>query len=84
MNLTYVKRLTEDLKVCGLSMGDVLHVLKRGFVLEEPERSTRRGFFKYQIEATTPNSEGRTITLVVIPDGSCELNIKRLLWRDEK
>jgi hypothetical protein len=64
-------------------MGDVLHVLKRGFVLDEPEASTRRGYFKYQIEATTPNSDGRTIILVVIPDGSCELNIKRLLWRDE-
>jgi hypothetical protein len=58
-------------------------VLKLGFVLEEPQPATRPGFFKYVIEATTPNSEGRTVAVVVIPDGACDLKMITVMWKDE-
>lgn len=66
-----------------LTMGDVLHVLKRGFVFEAPREATRPGFFRYLIEATTPNSAGRTVGVVTIPDGRCELKLITVMWRDE-
>ena len=65
-------------------MGDVLYVLKNGFVLDEPRRATRPGFFKYLVESTTPNSEGRTVGIVVIPDDvACALKIITVMWRHE-
>lgn len=83
-NLTFALHVKERLRERGLVMGDLLHVLKRGFVLEEPQPATRAGFFKYRIEATTPNSEGRTVVVVVIPDGRDELKLITIMWKDEK
>jgi len=34
----------------GLIMGDILHVLKNGFVYEKAQESTRSGCYKYKIE----------------------------------
>lgn len=82
LNLTFVSRFKGRLRERGLIMGDALHVLRRGFVLEEPQPATR-GFFKYLIEGTTPNSEGRTVRVVVIPDGNCMLKLITVKWRDE-
>lgn len=67
----------------GLIMGDVLHLLKGGFVYDEPEAATR-GHFKYRVEGTTPNSDGRTVRVVVIPSGDCHIKIVTVMWRDEK
>ena len=43
-----------------LLVGDLMHLLKRGFVYAEPEAATR-GYWKYKVEGTTPNSDGRTV-----------------------
>ena len=64
-------------------MADLLHLLKSGFVHDEPEPATRE-HFKYRIEGTTPNSDGRTLRAVVIPSGDCELKIVTVMWRDER
>ncbi|QYF86060.1 hypothetical protein KY493_09350 [Brevundimonas sp. PAMC22021] len=69
--------------VRDLLMSDVLHVIKRGFVLDPPRPSSRDGLYKYLIEATTPNSEGRKVGVVVIPDGGCEMKLITVMWRDE-
>ena len=63
-------------------MGDVKHVLRRGFVYGEPREATRAGFFKYLIGATTPNSDGRTVGVVVIPDKRA-MKLVTVMWRDE-
>ena len=67
-----------------LIMGDVLHVLKYGFVHDEPEEATRPGTWKYRIECVTPNSGGRTVRLVVIPFASCEIKLVTVMWADER
>jgi hypothetical protein len=59
-------------------------LLKTGFVYEEPEPSTREGHYKYQIEGSTPNSEGRMVRAVVIPDGNCAIKIVTVMWKDER
>jgi hypothetical protein len=66
-----------------LIIGDVLHLLKWGFVYEDPEAATR-GHFKYRVEGTTPNSDGRTVRVIVIPSGDCHLKIVTVMWRDER
>lgn len=67
-----------------LIVADALHVLKYGFVLDEPEPSDVEGYFKYSIEAKTPNSDGRVVRLIVVPDGACELKIITIMWKDEQ
>ena len=57
----------ERMKDRGLTMGDLLHVLKHGFVYEEAQKSTRKKCFKYCIDGATPNSEGRALRLIVVP-----------------
>ena len=83
LNLSWVSHVKERLRERGLIMGDALHVLKFGFVLDTPLPATRPGFFKYLIEATSPNSEGRTVGVVVIADGSCDLKMITVMWKDE-
>jgi hypothetical protein len=66
-----------------LIVGDVLHVLKHGFVYEEPESATREGCFKYKLESTTPSST-RTVRVVAIPwVNPAEIKIVTVMWRDE-
>jgi hypothetical protein len=67
-----------------LLMGDVLHVLKHGFVYDEAERATQIGLFKYKIESATPNCFGRTVRVVVIPSMSSEVKIVTVMWKDER
>lgn len=82
INLTYHAR--DQMLDRDLIMGDVRHVLRTGFVYDEPEEATKAGYFKYCVEGTSPNSDGRTIRLVVIPDGGFELKIVTVMWRDER
>lgn len=83
LDLTFVNHVKDRLRERGLIMSDLLYVLRRGFVLEDPMPATRAGYFKYLIEATTPNSEGRTVGVIVIPDGARMLKVITIMWRDE-
>ncbi|MBO6635190.1 DUF4258 domain-containing protein [Parvibaculum sp.] len=66
-----------------LIMGDVTHVLKHGFVLENGEPATQPGLFKYKMDCSTPNSNGRDVRVVVIPTQSCMVKIVTVMWVDE-
>lgn len=67
----------------GLIMGDVLHVLKYGFVYNEGRPATQKGLLKYEIEGSSPNSSGRTLRLVVIPNWGHEIKLVTIMWADE-
>jgi hypothetical protein len=67
-----------------LVVGDLLHVIKHGFVHEPGEQSTRPGLFKYAMECVTPNSGGRTVRVVLIPSSSGSIKVITLMWADEK
>lgn len=67
-NIVYKLHAKERMEERGITILDVLYVLKNGFVYTAPEASTREGFFKYQIESKTQNSKNRTVRLVIIPD----------------
>ena len=66
LRLTYTKHALEQMTDRNLIASDVMFVLKRGFVLEEAQQSTRSGFYKYCVQSRTPNSD-RTVKVVAIP-----------------
>jgi len=68
----------------NLYTGDVLYILKQGFVLDDGDESTRRGFYKYKMESRSPNSGSRTVRVVAIPDAErCQLKIVTVMWVDD-
>jgi Domain of unknown function (DUF4258) len=84
MTLTYTDHSRDQMLERDLLMGDVLHVLKNGFVYENPKPSTRENFYKYRIECTTPNSNNREVGVVLCPDSKkCEIKIITVMWLDE-
>ncbi len=87
-HMAWTRHARERLDERNLLSGDVFYVLKVGTVYAQPEESTRDDLFKYAIEATSPNSEGRAIRVVVIPDpdayhGAGCLKIITVMWLDE-
>ena len=83
LTLLLTDHAQERLDDRGLTTKDVLHVLKHGFVYEEAEPATRIGLFKYQMEASTPNSGGRTVRIVVIPSSANQMKLVTVMWADE-
>jgi hypothetical protein len=67
-----------------LISGDLRHLLKGGFVYDTPTPATRDGYFRYAVEGTTPNSGGRTIRAIIIPDGVRQLKVVTVMWKDER
>lgn len=55
----YTTHAKEQMIDRDLIVGDVLYVMRNGFVYEVPEASTRNDLYKYKIESATPNSGNR-------------------------
>lgn len=69
----------------GIHTPDVRFVLRNGFVLIDAVPATRVNYYKYEIEGRTPNSEGRFVRLVVIPDfKNCTIKLVTIMWVDEE
>jgi hypothetical protein len=74
---------SDQMQERDLTSGDILYVLKRGFVYEEAVPSTREDYYKYKIECTTPNSNNREVRVVVIPCArDTHLKIVTVMWCD--
>src|SRR3954452_10995687 len=83
-DLYYTGHARDQMSARDLLVGDVLHVLRYGFVFEEGSLSTRAGFFKYAMECRTPNSGSRTVRVIVIPaPQNCSAKIITVMWADE-
>lgn len=83
-SLVYKVHATQRLAERGIVIGDVLFVLKQGFVYADPRPATRPNFYRYEMESRTPNSGGRMIRVVVIPDGNNLIcKIVTVMWADE-
>lgn len=67
-----------------LIMGDILHVLRNGFVYSDGEAATREGLYKYKMENKSPNSASREVRVVVIPSPTAaQAKIVTVMWVDE-
>lgn len=79
------KHASERMAERNLIMGDILYVLKSGFVRSPSIPSTQQGYFKYLVESRTPNSDVREVGVVVVPDRArCSMKVVTVMWRDEK
>lgn len=58
-DLIWTVRAKDRMRDRGLLTGDVLHVLKHGFVYENGEAATQPGCFKDKMECTTPKFSGK-------------------------
>jgi hypothetical protein len=83
IRITYTEHSRDRMTERDLLVSDVLHVLKHGVVYGDAEPSTKAGYYKYRIEARTPNSGNREVGVVVIPDpvGS-HIKIVTVMWID--
>ncbi len=82
--LVLTRHASDRLQERQLVTGDVLHVLKRGYIYEEAEQSTRAGFFKYRMESSTPNSHARTLRVIIVPSVAEKMiKIITVMWKDE-
>lgn len=84
LSLAYKVHAMQRLADRGVLTGDVLFVLKNGFVYGAPTPATRPDFYRYEMESRTPNSEGRLVRVVVIPDTKNLIcKIVTVMWVDE-
>jgi hypothetical protein len=83
LELRWTKHARERLRQRGLVIGDVLHILRYGYVFDEAEPASSPGHMKYRMECKTPNSGGRTVAIVVIPSASNWIKLVTVMWKDE-
>lgn len=84
LELVLTKHSKEQMAERRLLVGDILHILKNGFVYEEAQKSTRPGYYKYRMECTAPNSNRRTVRIVVIPSPEDNLiKVITVMWKDQ-
>ena len=68
----------------GIIVSDVLYILKHGFVYLDAVPALQQGRFKYEIESRSPNSGGRKVRLVVMPEvENCTIKLVTIMWVDE-
>jgi hypothetical protein len=83
--LLLTKHVRERLLERDLQTGDILHLLKFGHVLKEPNPATQKNLYKYEMEGTTPNSFSRTLVAVVIPHPTDpKVKVVSIMWKDER
>ena len=83
LNLIFTRHVKDRMRERSLLVSDVLHVLANGTVYENAEPATRGGLFKYQIECPTPNSNRRSVRLVVIPSPTdATVKVITIVWVD--
>lgn len=84
LNLSFTSHFQDRLAERDLIMGDVRYVLKHGFVFDAAQPATQAGLYRYRIETRTPNSNNRSVRLVVVPDPkACWIKVITVMWADE-
>ena len=74
----------ENLTKHEMLSGDLLYLLRNGFIYDAPEQATQPKLWKYIIESATPNSGGRTLCAVIIPDiEKNHIKIETCYWKDK-
>ncbi|PCJ59363.1 MAG: hypothetical protein COA65_06275 [Rhodospirillaceae bacterium] len=84
LEFALAKHAENQMKERNISTPDVLYVLKNGFTYNNPESATQQGYFKYEIQCTTPNSDRRTVNIIVVPSMQpVAVKIITVMWDDE-
>ena len=82
-SLDLTSHARDQMRERDIISSDILHVLKHGFVYDEPEQATQKNCFKYRIDSRSPAGV-KIIRLVAIPwNNPPEIKIVTVMWRDE-
>ena len=82
--MTLTIHAEDQMRERGITIPDVLYVLKNGFVYDAPEKATRPGLYKYLMLNATPNSNRREVRVALIPSmQSTQAKIVTVMWADE-
>ncbi|WP_416878665.1 DUF4258 domain-containing protein [Litorimonas sp.] len=83
LDLVLTDHAKERLDERNITTGDILHIIRTGFVYDAPQPASR-DYYKYAIEGRSPNSNGRTIKLIIIPDvKACGVKLITIMWKDK-
>lgn len=83
-DLSYKLHARDQMELRELVVGDVLHVLRHGFVYDAPVEATRKPYWKYKMQCRTPNSNNREVRIVVIPDWKRrQVKVLTVMWANE-
>ena len=81
--LAYTRHAKHRMVERDIVVSDLMYILARGHIVEEPTESTQPGYCKYKICGKSPNSGTREICLIVIPDpGKPAAKVVTVMWRD--
>lgn len=84
LDICYSWHARDQMRERSLIIGDVLYLLRNGFVYDKPESATQPKLWKYAMESRTPNSGNRVVRVVVIPAMTrCWVKIVTVMWADE-
>lgn len=84
LSVAYKVHATQRLAKRGIIVSDILYLLRTGFVYSDARQATQPGYFKYQMEGLTPNSAGRRVGAVVIPNAQyMTVKVVTVFWVDE-
>lgn len=84
LSLAYKVHAVQRMAERGITTSDVMWLLRRGFVHEGPTQATQLNFYKHRIVGLTPNSNGRSIEAVVIPNiATNTIKIVTVFWVDD-
>lgn len=84
LDLSYKGHARDQLSERNLVVGDLIYLLKNGFVFVEAVEATRKQYWKYQMQCRTPNSNNREVKAVVIPDWKRKgIKVVTVMWADE-
>ena len=84
LSLAYKVHATQRLSERGIIVSDVLHLIRTGFVYEDAAPSKNSGYYKYKMEGLTPNSGGRKICAILIPNSDAmTIKVVTVFWVDE-
>lgn len=84
LSIAYKVHATQRLAERGIIVSDILYLLRNGFVYEEARNATQTGYYKYVVVGRVPNSSGRDVAAVVIPNATTmTVKIVTVYWVDE-
>lgn len=83
-DLSYKTHAQDQLAERELIAGDLLFLLRNGFVYKPPVEATKKPYWKYEMQCKTPNSKNREVRAVVIPDWKRKgIKLVTVMWADE-
>lgn len=83
LTLDFTAHAKSQMMERNLIVSDVLHVLKHGFVYEDPDNATQKDCFKYKVESRSPEG-ARIVRVIAIPwNNPPEIKIVTVMWKDE-